>query len=153
MIIFTTQFIYISCWLKIQPKCVCVCVCVYQLLSSVQLFVILWMIAHQATLSMEFSRQECQSGQPFSSPGDLPDPGIEPRSPALQADSSSSGQSGKPQPKCNTALYLCFQPSRSHLVLSLARGTKSLLFQDSQLGNPSFIDKTIAVPCCIRKYI
>ena len=43
-------------------------------------------IAHQAPLSMEFSRQEYWSGLPFRSPGDLLNPGIEPRSPALQAD-------------------------------------------------------------------
>ena len=43
--------------------------------------------AQQAPLSMEFSRQEYWSGLPFPSPGDLPDPGIEPTSPALQADS------------------------------------------------------------------
>ena len=49
-----------------------------------------WTVARQAPLSMEFSRQEYWSGQPFPSPGDLPDPGIEPRSPALQADSLSS---------------------------------------------------------------
>ena len=42
-------------------------------------------VAHQAPLSMGFSRQECWSGLPFPPPGDLPDPGIEPRSPALQA--------------------------------------------------------------------
>ena len=46
-----------------------------------------WSIACQAPLSMKFSRQEYWSGLPFPSPGDLPDPGIEPRSPALQADS------------------------------------------------------------------
>ena len=46
-----------------------------------------WSVAHQAPLSMEFSRQEYQSGLPFPSPGDLPNPGIEPRSPALQTDS------------------------------------------------------------------
>ena len=46
-----------------------------------------WTIAHQAPLSMGFSRQEYWSGLPFPSPGDLPNPGIEPRSPALQADS------------------------------------------------------------------
>ena len=40
-------------------------------------------VAHQALLSMEFSRQECWSGLLFPSPGDLPDPGIKPRSPAL----------------------------------------------------------------------
>ena len=46
-----------------------------------------WTIAHQAPLSMEFSRQEYWSGLPFPSQRDLPDPGIEPGSPALQADS------------------------------------------------------------------
>ena len=46
-----------------------------------------WTGAHQAPLSMRFSRQENWSGLPFPSPGDLQDPGIESRSPALQADS------------------------------------------------------------------
>ena len=46
-----------------------------------------WAVAHQAPLSMGFSRQEHWSGLPLPSPGDLPDPGIEPESPALQADS------------------------------------------------------------------
>ena len=46
-----------------------------------------WTVAHQAPLSMGFSRQEYRSGLPFPSPGDLPNPGIEPKSPALQADS------------------------------------------------------------------
>ena len=46
-----------------------------------------WSVARQAPLSMEFSRQEYWSGLPFPSPGDLPDPGIEPSSPALWADS------------------------------------------------------------------
>ena len=45
-----------------------------------------WTVAYQAPPSMGFSRQECWSGLPFSSPGDLPDPGIEPGSPSLQAD-------------------------------------------------------------------
>ena len=46
-----------------------------------------WTVAHQAPLSMKFFRQEYWSGLPFPSPGDLPDPGIEPESPTLQADS------------------------------------------------------------------
>ena len=46
-----------------------------------------WTVARQAPLSMGFSRQEYWSGLPFPSPGDLPDPGIEPGSPALQTDS------------------------------------------------------------------
>ena len=49
-----------------------------------------WTIAHQAPLSMGFSMQEYWSGLPFPSPGGLPNPGIEPRSPALQADSLST---------------------------------------------------------------
>ena len=52
-------------------------------LSHVWLFVTLWTVAHQAPPSMGFSRQECWSGLPFPSPGDLPKPGIEPRSSAL----------------------------------------------------------------------
>ena len=47
----------------------------------------LWTVIHQAPLFVEFSRQEYYSGLPFPSPGDLPDAGIEPRSPALQVDS------------------------------------------------------------------
>ena len=47
-------------------------------------------------LSMEFSRQEYWSGLPLPSPGDFPDPGIEPRSPALQADALLSEPTGKP---------------------------------------------------------
>ena len=58
-------------------------------LSRVQLFATPWTVAHQAPLSMGFSRQEYWSGLPFPSRGDLPDPGIEPGSPALQADSLS----------------------------------------------------------------
>ena len=53
-------------------------------------------IAHQAPQSMGFSRQEHWSGLPFHSPGDLPDPGIKSRSPALQADSLPSEPPGKP---------------------------------------------------------
>ena len=53
-------------------------------------------IARQAPLSMGFPRQEYWSGLPFPSPGDLPDPGIEPVAPALQVDSLPSEPPGKP---------------------------------------------------------
>ena len=56
-----------------------------------------WTVPHQAPLSMGFSRQEYWSGLAFPSPGDLLDPGIKPRSPALQADSLLSKPPGKPQ--------------------------------------------------------
>ena len=65
-------------------------------LSHVRFFVTPWTLARQAPLSMEFSRQEYWSGLPFPSPGDLPNPGIEPRSPALQVDSLPSEPPGTP---------------------------------------------------------
>ena len=65
-------------------------------LSSVRLFVTPWTGSYPAPPSMEFSRQEYWSELPFPSPGHLSDPGIEPNSPALQADSSPSEPPGKP---------------------------------------------------------
>ena len=62
-------------------------VCICQSLSHVWFFTTPWAVVHQASLSMEFSRQEYWNGLPFSSPGDLSDPGIKPQSSALQADS------------------------------------------------------------------
>ena len=55
-----------------------------------------WTVAHQAPLSMGFSRKEYWSGLPFPSPGDLPNPGIESGSPTLQADALTSEPPGKP---------------------------------------------------------
>ena len=65
-------------------------------LSRVRLFATPSTVAHQAPLSTGFSWQEYWSGLPFPSPGDLPNPGIEPGSPALQADALSSEPPGKP---------------------------------------------------------
>ena len=62
--------------------------------SRVQLFATPWTVAYEAPLSMGFSSQECWSGLPCSSPGNLPDPGIEPGSPAPQADSLPSEPQG-----------------------------------------------------------
>ena len=64
--------------------------------SPVQLFATPWTVAYQASLSMGFSRQEYWSGLPFPSPGDLPNPGIKPGSPALGADALTSEPPGKP---------------------------------------------------------
>ena len=66
-----------------------------KLLSRVRLSAIPRTVAYQAPPSMEFSRQEYWSGLPFPSPGDLPDPGIEPRYPALRADPLPSEPPGK----------------------------------------------------------
>ena len=69
-------------------------------------------MACQASLSMEFPRQEDWSGLPFPSPGDLPDSGIEPRSPALQADSLPFDPAGKPK-----KIWLNL-PNHSHLPIT-----------------------------------
>ena len=64
-------------------------------LSHVQLFATPWTVAHQDPLSMGFPRQEYWSVLSFTFPGDLPNPGIEPRSPALQADSLPLSHQGQ----------------------------------------------------------
>ena len=74
--------------------------------SVVSDFSIPWTVACQAPLSMEFSRQEYWSGLPFPSPGDLPNPGIEPGSPALQADSLPSEPPGGRSKRDGTYLYI-----------------------------------------------
>ena len=81
-----------------------------------------WTVAHQAPLSMEFSRQEYYSGLPFPSPGGLPDSGIIPGSPALQADSLPSELLGKP-----------LVPSIAWLVLISGVG----------VNNPSFVEQLL----------
>ena len=81
--------------------------------QRVELFATLWAVAHQAPLSMGFSRQEYWSGLPFPSPGDLSNPGIEPWSPALQADALSSEPPGKPQGLFS--LFVLFQWHKHHL--------------------------------------
>ena len=73
----------------------CMCVCVCQGLNHIRLFVTPWTVAHQASLSMKLSREEYWSGLPFPSPGDPPNLGVEPRSPALQADSLFSESPGE----------------------------------------------------------
>ena len=64
--------------------------------SRVRLFVTPWTVADQAPQSTEFSRQEYWNGLPFPPPGDLPDPGVEPGSPTMQADALPSEPPGKP---------------------------------------------------------
>ena len=79
-----------------------------------------WTVAHWAPLSMEFSRQEYWSEEPFLSPGDLPNPGIKPWSPALQADSLPSEL--QEQSKMSVSIYIskvaCHQFSVIHLLVN-----------------------------------
>ena len=97
-------------------------------LSRVRLFATPWTAASQAPLSMEFSRHEYWSGVPLPSPGDLTDSGIEPRSPALQADALSS----KP------------------LSLDLKKKKKSRNFCSFQLETKAYINPrwhSLLLPC------
>ena len=73
------------------------CECVCEVAQSCPTLCDPWTVACQASPSMGFSNQEYWSGLPFPSPGDLPNPGIEPGSPALQADALSSEPPGKPK--------------------------------------------------------
>ena len=75
-------------------KAACECVLSRSIVSD---SVAPWTVAHRAPLPMEFSRQEYWTELPFPTPGDLPDPGMEPRSPALQTDVLQSEPPGKTQ--------------------------------------------------------
>ena len=91
------------------------CACMLSHFSSVRLFVTLWTVAHQAPLSKGFSRQEYWRGLSWLPPRDLPNPGIEPRSPTLQADSLPLVPPGKPDTSLHLAEIL-------HLPSSLESG-------------------------------
>ena len=69
-----------GCWFHRFLLIMATCMHVLSRFSRVRLLATLWTVAHQAPLSLGFSRQEYQSGLPCPPPGDLPDPGIEPRS-------------------------------------------------------------------------
>ena len=91
-------------------------------LSRVRLFATPWTVAHQAPPSMGFSRQEYWSGLPFPSPGDLPNPGIKLRSPALQADALTSEPPEKPSKNNNNnnnKLNICIYYILLHYICTI----------------------------------
>ena len=94
---------FLTTLLAVGPPCVC-------MLSHVQLFVIPQTVAHQAALSMDFSRQDYWSGLPLPFPRDLSNPGIEPGCPALQVDSLPCKPPGKLKRASNWVPYLDCQP-------------------------------------------
>ena len=108
-----------------------------KLLSSVQLFGTPWTVAYQAPPSMGFSRQEYCSGLPFPSSGDLPNPGIEPKSeiepryPAFQADALTSEPPGKLTP-WKTNLHSIFK-SRDITLPTKVRLVKAMVFPVSYI--------------------
>ena len=98
-VILHSTFFLMLCSNQILESCSC---------SVAQSFLTLstpWAIACQSPLSMGFSRQEYWGGLPFPSPGDLSDPGIEPRSPAMQADSLTTELWGKPNYMVDNLIY------------------------------------------------
>ena len=84
-------------------------------------FAIPWTVAHQTPLCVEFFRQEYWSGLPFPSPGDLPNPEIEPGFSALEADALTSKPPGKPRERIDTCIFvtesLCCTPETGTIVL------------------------------------
>ena len=94
------------------------------MLSHVLLFVTPWIVAHQAPLSREFSRQEYWSGLSVSTPGDLPDPGMEPTSlasSALAGGFFTTALPGKPH-KC-----ICLAPSYQNITVLGYRDFKEMI--------------------------
>ena len=98
--------------------CVCVCFHAHVLVAQVLLFATPWTVAHQAPLSTGFFRQEYWSELAVPSSGDLPNPGTEPKSPTLQADSLLSEPPGKPstEGEGKKTPFLLFQDKRSFKI-------------------------------------
>ena len=105
------QYSNLSKWSEVAQSCPTLCD--------------LWTVAHQAPPSMGFSRQEYWSGLPFPSPGDLPNPGIELRSPILQADTLTSEPPGKQNLSKEDRI-----PQHSHTTF-----IKSLIYQSSTMNS------------------
>ena len=93
----------------------------WKMLSHVHLFATPWIVIHQISLSMEFSRQEYWSGLPFPFPRDHPNPGIKPRSPALQTDSLLSEPPGKPVLYSRFPLIIYFIHGKVHMSMLLSQ--------------------------------
>ena len=105
-----------------------------QLLSHARLFVISWTVARQAPLSVGFSRQKYWSGLPCPSPGDLPDPGIEPASPESSASTGGlfttvpPGKPWKPQRGLLAPLWSSFTSFYSPTFMSVHPGSLAVLY-------------------------
>ena len=86
--------------------------------QSCLVFVTPWTVAHKAPPPMGFSRQEYRSGLPFPSPGDLPNPGINPRYLALRADSLPSEPPGKSKGNYGSYFILCMSKATDFSMTS-----------------------------------
>ena len=87
--------------------------------SRVRLFATPWTVAHQAPLTKGFSRHKYWSGLPFPSPGDHPNPGIEPGSPTLEADALTSEPPGKTSMIYERYTVYCLSPSEHAITAEI----------------------------------
>ena len=125
-------------WRRLCMLDTCSYICFYvyvQSLSHIRLLSTPWTVARQAPLSMKFSRQEYWNGLPFPSPGDVPDPGIEPVSPGLAGRFFTIEPSGKPGHRVSSyyyygSSYIC---SSSH-----ARAAHKSRRQESRTGSTRY---------------
>ena len=122
-----------------SPILICACVCV-RTLSHVLLFAAPWTVAWQAPLSMEFPKQEYWSGLPFPPPGNLPDSGIKPASPALAGRSLPLNHQGSPILIYITSKYDSRIPSYRRQMQQPSIDQCSLIFLT---GQKSVIPKTV----------
>ena len=118
-------------------------VAVIQSLSCVQLTVTSQTVAHQTSLSMEFSRQEYWSGLPPSPPGDLPDPRIDPESPALQAEPLTIEPPGLQLNSCSKLMRWTLAQSSSTVDKMTHRWDKQLAQGHSSTAKPGFDPQTV----------
>ena len=111
-----------------------------------------WAVAHQAPPSMEFSRQDYWSGLPFPSPGDLPDPGIEPRSPALRPAALLSEPPGNPL-YTNKWIHKCILMYLYYKCYSTVKRKKYWLMYESQINYCEQTSQILPLPCEKEKRI
>ena len=127
-------------------------------LSHVWLFATPWTLAYQVSPSMELFRQEYWNGLPFPSPQDLPNPGMEPRSPALQADALPPEPPGK---HCSVAKSCptlcnpinCNPPGSSVHRISQARVLEWVAISSSRLGSQPRDQTHISCVSCIGRQV
>ena len=134
--------------------------------SCVWLFATLWTVAHQASPSMGFSRQECWSELPFPPPGDFPNPGTEPMSPvalALQVDSLLLSHQGSPYMTFSSVQFSCsvvsyslqshglqhIRPPCSLQTLRAYSNSRPL----SQWCHPTISSSVIALSSCLQYFL